>query len=116
MSGDWIDGLALDEDSPKLDGKHTPSAALGGVTVAQAEKVTSRGKRGKGKKDARFHGQYRQITLRLRPEVVRDIEEWAARLDVDRTALQRFLVWRGLQALAEGERPELSQRPAMKEY
>lgn len=112
MDDDWTKNLSEDT---KLGGKHVPTAAIKNVTVAQADRATT-GKKASGEKDGRYHGQYRQVTLRLRPEVVRDIEEWAIKLKVDKAALQRFIVWRGVQALEAGERPETSPRLEMKEY
>lgn len=109
---DWMKNLS-DEEPKKIGGK-TPAPALTDVTVAQADRAAT-GK--KGKKDNRYHGQFRQVTLRLRPETVREIEEWATRLDVsNQAALQRYIIWRGLKALQDGERPEMSQRTEMKEY
>ncbi|MCP4425127.1 MAG: hypothetical protein GY803_11585 [Chloroflexi bacterium] len=104
----------LTEDEPKkIGGKYHPASALQGqVTVAQADKAS----RSQVGKDGRYHGKYRQITMRLRPEVAREMEDWATRLNVSKAALQRYVIWRGLQALEDGERPETTRVTEMKEY
>jgi hypothetical protein len=108
---DWMNRLA--GEAPMIGGKHTPAPALVNVTVAQAERAAT----SKKAKDGRYHGQYRQVTLRLRPETVREVEEWAAQLGISNlAALQRYIIWRGLKALQDGERPEMTQRTEMKEY
>ncbi|MFQ5433876.1 MAG: hypothetical protein ACE5FD_03285 [Anaerolineae bacterium] len=56
-----------------------------------------------------MHGKHYQLTTRLPPEVVDDIREWAAQLGMTQQDLQRYCFYRGLQALAAGERPEFEE-------
>ena len=56
-----------------------------------------------------MHGQHYQLTTRLPPKVVAQIREWAATLEMSQQDLQRYCFYRGLQALAEGERPEFAE-------
>jgi hypothetical protein len=56
-----------------------------------------------------MHGEYYQLTTRLSLEVVEQVREWASDLKMTQQDLQRYCFYRGLQALAEGERPETEE-------
>ena len=56
-----------------------------------------------------MHGQLYQLTTRLPLEVVDEIRQWAADLGMTQQDLQRYCFYRGLQALAAGERPEFEE-------
>jgi hypothetical protein len=56
-----------------------------------------------------MHGDYYQLTTRLTLEVVEQVREWATNLKMTQQDLQRYCFYRGLQALAEGERPEVEE-------
>jgi hypothetical protein len=62
---------------------------------------------------AGMHGQYKQANFKLKPEVIDQIDEWARQLNVNKSQLKRYLTWRGLQALNEGERPEYIESSKM---
>lgn len=52
-------------------------------------------------------GQYVQLTFRLPEDAVARIGRMATDLGVTQEDLKRWLVWRGLQAWDDGERPEV---------
>ena len=56
-----------------------------------------------------MHGNYYQLTTRIRPEVVDELRDWADRLNMTQQDLQRYCFYRGLEALEEGERPEFEE-------
>jgi hypothetical protein len=56
-----------------------------------------------------MHGEYYQLTTRLPVEVVEQVREWASDLKMTQQDLQRYCFYRGLQALGEGERPEVEE-------
>jgi hypothetical protein len=56
-----------------------------------------------------MHGDYYQLTTRLPIDVVEQVREWAADLKMTQQDVQRYCFYRGLQALAEGERPEVEE-------
>jgi hypothetical protein len=56
-----------------------------------------------------MHGEYYQLTTRLPLELVEEIREWAASLNMTQQDLQRYCFYRGLQSLEEGERPEFEE-------
>ncbi len=56
-----------------------------------------------------MHGEYYQLTTRLPMEVVERVREWASDLKMTQQDLQRYCFYRGLQALAEDERPEVEE-------
>lgn len=56
-----------------------------------------------------MHGEYYQLTTRLPLDVVDQVREWAAGLKMSQQDLQRYCFYRGLQALADGERPEVEE-------
>lgn len=56
-----------------------------------------------------MHGQLYQLTTRLPLEIVDEIRNWAADLGMTQQDVQRYCFYRGLQALAEGERPEFEE-------
>lgn len=56
-----------------------------------------------------MHGQLYQLTTRLPLEIVDEIRNWAADLDMTQQDVQRYCFYRGLQALTEGERPEFEE-------
>jgi hypothetical protein len=56
-----------------------------------------------------MHGEYYQLTTRLPLEVVEQVREWASYLNMTQQDLQRYCFYRGLQALTEGERPEVEE-------
>lgn len=73
-----------------------------GVSRRDAYKATGTG-------SSAMHGEYYQLTTRLPLEVVEQIREWAADLKMTQQDLQRYCFYRGLQALAGGERPEIEE-------
>ncbi len=85
--------------SPKKKGRVFKQAAAG---VSRLDTQVATGT------NTGMHGQYKQANFKLRPEVVDQIDEWARRLGVNKSQLKRYLAWRGLQALEDGERPEYS--------
>jgi hypothetical protein len=56
-----------------------------------------------------MHGEYYQLTTRLPLDVVEQVREWASYLKMTQQDLQRYCFYRGLQALTEGERPEVEE-------
>jgi hypothetical protein len=56
-----------------------------------------------------MHGQLYQLTTRLPMEVVDEIRGWASELGMTQQDLQRYCFYRGLQSLADGERPEFEE-------
>lgn len=56
-----------------------------------------------------MHGEYYQLTTRLPVEVVEQVREWAADLKMTQQDLQRYCFYRGLQALEQGELPEVEE-------
>lgn len=56
-----------------------------------------------------MHGEYYQLTTRLPVEIVEQVREWATDLKMTQQDLQRYCFYRGLQALGEGERPEVEE-------
>lgn len=56
-----------------------------------------------------MHGQLYQLTTRLPLDVVDEIRQWAAEIGMTQQDLQRYCFYRGLQALAAGERPEFEE-------
>ncbi len=56
-----------------------------------------------------MHGEYYQLTTRLPMDVVEQVREWAADLKMTQQDVQRYCFYRGLQALVEGERPEVEE-------
>jgi hypothetical protein len=56
-----------------------------------------------------MHGEYYQLTTRLPVEIVEQVREWATDLKMTQQDLQRYCFYRGLQALSEGERPEVEE-------
>ena len=59
-----------------------------------------------GSGSSAFHGKYYQLTTRLRPDLVDEIKAWAEELNMTQQDVQRWCFYRGLDALADGERPE----------
>jgi hypothetical protein len=57
---------------------------------------------------AGMHGQYKQANFKLKLETLDEIDAWAEKLRCNKSQLKRYLAWRGLRALEEGERPEYS--------
>ncbi|MEW5985031.1 MAG: hypothetical protein AB1791_00190 [Chloroflexota bacterium] len=56
-----------------------------------------------------MHGKHYQLTTRLPLDLLDQLREWATTLDMTQQDLQRYCFYRGLQALAEGERPEFEE-------
>lgn len=56
-----------------------------------------------------MHGQLYQLTTRLPLDVVEEIRQWAADMGMTQQDVQRYCFYRGLQALADGERPEFEE-------
>lgn len=56
-----------------------------------------------------MHGQLYQLTTRLPLDIVDEIRQWAGDLGMTQQDLQRYCFYRGLQALADGERPEFEE-------
>lgn len=72
------------------------------VTRREAYKATGSG-------GSVMHGDYYQLTTRLPFEIVEQVREWASDLKMTQQDLQRYCFYRGLQALIEGERPEVEE-------
>ncbi len=77
-------------------------SAIKGVTRREASKATGRGK-------STMHGKNYQLTTRVPLEMVDELRDWAAQLGMTQQDLQRYCFYRGLQALNEGERPEVEE-------
>ncbi len=56
-----------------------------------------------------MHGEYYQLTTRLPLDIVEQVRTWATELRMTQQDLQRYCFYRGLQALTEGERPEVEE-------
>lgn len=56
-----------------------------------------------------MHGEYYQLTTRLPLDLVEQVRAWATDLRMTQQDLQRYCFYRGLQALLEGERPEVEE-------
>lgn len=56
------------------------------------------------------HGRFRQKTVRLEPHMLDAVNEWAEKLDLPVAQVERWLLARGLRALRDGERPEVTYR------
>jgi hypothetical protein len=89
------------ELKPKKGGQYRNPVSETPVTRAAAQKATGQ--------TAGMHGNYKQANFKLKPEVLDQIDIWADRLNVNKSQLKRYLTWRGLRALEEGERPEYTQ-------
>lgn len=85
--------------------KYTQPTTSAPITRAATQKATG--------DTAGMHGQYKQANFKLKPEVLDEIDVWAERLKVNKSQLKRYLAWRGLQALEEGERPEYTESSKM---
>lgn len=72
------------------------------VSRREASKATGSG-------GSAMHGDYYQLTTRLPIELVEEVREWAADLKMTQQDVQRYCFYRGLQALTEGERPEVEE-------
>lgn len=72
---------------------------LSGATRRQAARAS-------GRRSA-TRGSYVQLTFRLPDEAVARIGRLATEAGVSQEDLKRWLVWRGLQAWDEGERPDV---------
>jgi len=72
------------------------------VSRREASKATGSG-------GSAMHGEYYQLTTRLPLDVVEQIREWASALNMTQQDLQRYCFYRGLQALGEGDRPEVEE-------
>jgi hypothetical protein len=56
-----------------------------------------------------MHGEYYQLTTRLPVDLVDQVRQWASDLKMTQQDLQRYCFYRGLQALVEGELPEVEE-------
>lgn len=56
-----------------------------------------------------MHGEYYQLTTRLPVDLVDQVRQWASDLKMTQQDLQRYCFYRGLQALGEGELPEVEE-------
>ena len=74
---------------------------LQGATRSQAARASGR--------SSVTRGRYVQMTFRLPEEVVERFSRMAVEAGVSQEDLKRWLVWRGLQAWADGERPETDE-------
>lgn len=77
-------------------------SAIKGVTRREASKATGRGK-------STMHGKNYQLTTRVPLDLVDELRDWAAKLGMTQQDLQRYCFYRGLQALEDGERPEVEE-------
>ena len=55
-------------------------------------------------------GRYEQLTFRLEPEIVDEIKQMAAEEGVSQEAMKRWVVYMGLLAYRNGERPETVEK------
>ena len=72
------------------------------VSRQDVSKVTGKGK-------SVMHGKYYQMTTRLPEDVVEAIRWWANELNMTQEDIKRYCFFRGLEALEEGERPEVEE-------
>lgn len=63
-----------------------------------------------------MHGDYYQLTTRLPVEIVDQVRDWASDLKMTQQDLQRYCFYRGLQALVDGERPEVEEVVVRKKF
>lgn len=79
---------------------------FGGKPVDLREKVHKAADTGHSKK----HGRFVQFTMRLDEETVKEMKSRAQEIGITDTQMYRWVVDRGLKALADGERPEIEYR------
>lgn len=60
-------------------------------------------------------GRYEQLTFRLSPSVIDEIAAMADELGVSKEEMKRWIVYRGVQAWRDGERPSTEQRVVRKQ-
>ncbi len=101
-------GLDNEPKKPKK-GKPEFDRAIKGVSRRDAIMATGQGK-------STHHGQYYQLTTRLPLELVDEIREWAATLQMTQQDLQRYCFYRGLEALKQGERPAVEEVVVRKRF
>jgi len=95
-----FDELSTEETKPRRGMQFNKS--ISGVSSQDAKKAA-----GKDGGKYRTHGRDEQWTFRL-PEGTRaEIVEWANDLNLKQVDLKKWIVERGLQALRDGERPEM---------
>ncbi len=93
-------GDATDNPPKKKRRKRTPEFAQPlNVSPERVREATGTGR-------SRKHGKFMQLTFRLPEEDVKAVGEWAEFLGMSKEDVKRYIVWRGLLALEEGERPE----------
>lgn len=85
----------------RKSGKPDYQKAAPDITRKQTQQATG--------DNAGMHGFYKQANFRLKPEVLDEIDQWAKELRCNKSQLKRYLAWRGLQALRDGERPDYAE-------
>lgn len=100
MSDDPFAGISADKPEVRTPAKKKSKfqSAAPEISRAQTQKATG--------DSAGMHGFYKQANFRLKPETLDEIDQWAKELRCNKSQLKRYLAWRGLQALRDGERPE----------
>jgi hypothetical protein len=104
VKDDFLDQIA--KAAPKKPQRVTRAdvaTGLGSKPLDLRERVHEAADTGKSIR----HGKYVQFTMRLEEETVEAIKQWAEEVGVPQTHMYRWIVARGLVALAEGERPEI---------
>lgn len=98
-------GVEETPESPQKRPKRTKTGRFDqpmSITRREAYKATGTGK-------SAMHGRYYQLTTRLPLEVVDELRAWAGDLNMSQQDVQRYCIYRGLQALTQGERPEVEE-------
>lgn len=102
--------LAEEKDAPKPDKPTRKRARIKKDKFDQPLAVSRRDVyKATGAGGSVMHGNHYQLTTRLPPEVVDELREWAATLNMTQQDVQRYCFYRGLQALEEGEQPEFEE-------
>ncbi|MCP4426781.1 MAG: hypothetical protein GY803_20005 [Chloroflexi bacterium] len=97
---DELDFLTHEDSAPakKKDAGFLPS--MSAVSAADAQKASGRGAH-------KMHGKDEQWTFRLPQGTRAEVVQWADDLGLKQVDLKKWLVQRGLDALRDGERPEM---------
>lgn len=110
MSASFDDPFANVEEAPPSPTPKPRSAKSGKKQFDQPLNVSKRDVyKATGTGGSAMHGAQYQLTTRLPLEVVEQLREWAAQLNMTQQDLQRFCFYHGLRALEVGERPEFEE-------
>lgn len=101
MSDDFLDEIG------KKDKKR--GAVQTGFSKASPQQVREQVDSAAERKSTR-HGRFRQKTMRLEAGMLDEISEWADKVGLPVAQMERWLLARGMQALRNGERPEVAYR------